>query len=249
MESTRVVVSGGAGGVGQAVVKRLLADGARVCATDINPAVAKLQDLADATRIVTIVADVSKASDVERIFAYAEEAFEGVDCLVSNAATIVTKSLLETGEDEWDRVIDTNAKSFFLMLKRALPAMIERGTGSVIAVASISSLVGLPTQAAYAASKGAVLQLVRQTAVEYAGTGVRINAVGPGSITRTRILDEYIDGLDDPAAGAAAIMASHPIGRWAEPEEVADAILFLAGRQSSFITGQILVVDGGYTAR
>ena len=242
----RVIVSGAAGGVGKATIEKLRASGARLCATDIDPAVA---DLAQGSDIVTIVADVTKSADIDRIFACADDAFGGVDCVVSNAATIVTKSILDTSEEEWNRVLDTNAKSLFLMLKRALPAMIARRAGSIVATASISSVVGLPTQAAYAASKGAVLQLVRQTAIDYAGTGVRINAVGPGSITRTKILDQYIEGLDDPETGAAAIKGAHPMGRWAEPEEVADAILFLAGPTSSFITGQMIMIDGGFTAR
>lgn len=246
VSGSRVIVTGAAGGVGKATVAKLLASGARVCATDIDPAVA---DLGREGEIVTVVADVTKSADVDRIFVCAEDAFGGVDCVVSNAAIIVTRSILDTTEEDWDRVLDTNAKSLFLILKRALPAMIARGAGSIVATASISSVVGLPTQAAYAASKGAVLQLVRQTAVEYAGTGVRINAVGPGSITRTKILDNYIEGLDDPELGAAAIKGAHPMGRWAEPEEVADAILFLAGSTSSFITGQMIMIDGGFTAR
>ena len=192
---------------------------------------------------------MTKAADVERIFTLAAASFVGVDCLVNNAATIVTKSILDTSEEEWDRVLDTNAKSFFLMLKSALPQMIAHRSGSVGATASISSVVGLPSQAAYAASKGALLQLVRQTAVEYASSGVRINAVGPGSIIRTKILDDYLHGLADPEEGATAVKAAHPRGRWAEPEDVAEAIAFLACPSSAFVTSQILMVDGGYTAR
>jgi NAD(P)-dependent dehydrogenase (short-subunit alcohol dehydrogenase family) len=249
LAGARVIVSGAAGGVGKATIDKLLACGARVCATDIDPAVTQHARQGSRGEVVTIVADVTKSADVDRIFACAEAAFGGVDCVVSNAASIVTKSVLDTTEDDWDRMLDTNAKSLFLMLKRALPPMMARRAGSIVATASISSVVGLPTQAAYAASKGAVLQLIRQTAVEYAGTGVRINAVGPGSITRTKILDSYLAGLDDPDAGAAAIKGAHPMGRWAEPEEVADAIVFLAGPTSTFITGQIIMVDGGFTAR
>ena len=248
LSEIRVGVSGAAGGVGRAAIRKFLELGARICATDLDPAVAELANGADG-RVVTVVADVTKSRDIEQIFARAEEVFGGVDCLVSNAAAIVTKSILDTSEEEWDRVLDTNAKSCFFMMKRALPQMIARRSGTVVVTASISSVVGLPTQAAYAASKGALLQLVRQTAVEYAPAGVRINAVGPGSITRTKILDNYLSGLADPEEGAQAIRNAHPLGRWAEPEDVAEALAFLAGPSSAFITGQILLVDGGYTAR
>ncbi len=247
LDGMRVVVSGAAGGVGRAVVTRLAALGARVCATDLVETVADLRRI-DEGRIVTVAGDVTSGSDVDRIFEAAETTFGGVDCLISNAGLIVSKPVHETTEEEWTRVMDANAKSLFLMAKRALPGMLARRAGSIVATGSISSVVGLPSQAAYCASKGALLQLVRQMAVDYAGSGVRVNAVGPGSID-TPFLRTYLDGLDDPVAGMAAIKDAHPLGRWAEPAEVAEAIVFLAGGSSSFVTGQILMVDGGYSAR
>jgi len=247
-KGTRVVVTGAAGGVGRAVVSGLLSEGARVCATDITPSIASLAAEHPGGEIVTIEADVTKVADVERIYALAGDSFGGVDALVSNAGTIVSKPAHETSEEEWDSVLTANAKSFFLMARRALPEMLARGAGSIVATGSISSVLGLPAQAAYCASKGALLQLVRQMAIDYAGNGIRINAVGPGSID-TPFLQRYLDGLADPAAGMAEIKAAHPMGRWAQPEEVSDAILFLLGSKASFITGQILMVDGGYSAR
>jgi NAD(P)-dependent dehydrogenase (short-subunit alcohol dehydrogenase family) len=240
-----VIVSGAAGGVGRAVVEKLVEEVARVCATDLSPSVV---DLALADRVVAVVADVTRAADVDRIHRVAEDRFGAVDVLVSNAGYIVSKAVHETSEEEWDSVMNANAKSFFLMSKRALPGMLARGRGAIVATGSISSVVGLPAQAAYCASKGALLQLVRQMAVDYASRGIRINAVGPGSID-TPFLTRYLEGLDDPEAGKAETRAAHPMGRWAEPEEIADAIVYLAGAGSSFVTGQILMVDGGYSAR
>lgn len=247
LSGKNVVVSGAAGGVGRAVVQLLVAQGANVCATDITAGVHELQADAPA-QIVSVVADVTKAADVETIFKALEAKFGPADILVSNAGFIISKSVHDTSEEEWDSVMNANAKSLFLMSKRALPGMIAKGAGSIVATGSISSVVGLPEQAAYCAAKGALLQLVRQMAVDYAGKGIRVNAVGAGSIN-TPFLTRYLDGMADPAAAEAAIKAAHPLGRWAEPGEIADAIVYLAGGRSSFVTGQILMADGGYSAR
>jgi NAD(P)-dependent dehydrogenase (short-subunit alcohol dehydrogenase family) len=143
--------------------------------------------------------------------------------------------------------MNANAKSFFMMSKRALLAMMARGEGSIVATGSISSVVGLPEQAANCAAKGALLQLVRQMAVDYAPKGIRINAVGAGSIN-TAFLTRYLEGLEDPAAGEAAIKSAHPLGRWAEPEEIADAILYLVISSSSSNSWQAAVSVKRYRA-
>lgn len=239
-----VVISGAAGGVGRSAVRKLLAEGARVCAADIADGVLELESWGD---VASVVADVTVTGDVDLIFARAEKAFGPVDILISNAGYIVPKPVHETSDEEWDRVIDANAKSLFLTARRALPNMMKRG-GAIVATGSISSVCGLPGQAAYCAAKGALLQLVRAMAIDYASYIIRVNAVGAGSID-TPFLRRYLDGLPDPKAEERAIKQAHPLGRWAEPDEIADSILYLAGNTASFVTGQILMADGGYSTR
>jgi NAD(P)-dependent dehydrogenase (short-subunit alcohol dehydrogenase family) len=241
------MVTGAAGGVGREVVKQLAEKGANIVATDIADNVHDLKkDFANA-EIVTVVGDVSKSADVEKIFSAGEAKFGAIESLINNAGYMIGKALHETSEEDWDAVMTGNAKSFFLCAKRALPNMLKAKKGSITATGSISSVVGLPSQAAYCASKGAVLQFVRQLAVEYAASGIRVNAVGPGAIN-TPFLTRYLASLPDPEAGAKAVKDAHPMKRWAEPDEVAKALIFLASDDAAFITGHILMVDGGYVA-
>jgi NAD(P)-dependent dehydrogenase (short-subunit alcohol dehydrogenase family) len=242
----RVVVTGAAGGVGRALVGMLLRERARVCASDVNINIGMFPDSGEG--LVTVAADVSLVADVEAICVKAETAFGGVDALVSNAGYIVSKPAHETTDDEWDAMMNVNARSLFLLSRRLIPGMLRQRSGVIVATGSISSVVGLPGQAGYAASKGALLQLVRAMAIDYAARGIRVNAVGAGSID-TPFLQRYLDGLPDPAAAKREIQAAHPMNRVAEPEEIASAIRFLLGSESSFVTGHILMADGGYSAR
>lgn len=246
LDNQHIIVTGAAGGVGRATVAALLAEGARITATDLAIDAGMFD--APAGRLTTVAGDVTRNADVEAIYAHAEKTFGGVEGLVSNAGYIVTKPAHETSEDEWDAVMNANAKSYFLMARRALPGMMKRRSGAMVATGSISGVVGLTAQAAYCASKGALLQLTRQMAIDYASYGIRINAVGPGSVD-TPFLHRYLNSLEDPAAGAEAIKAAHPLGRYADPAEIAEAIKYLIGPGASFVTGQMLMVDGGYSAR
>jgi NAD(P)-dependent dehydrogenase (short-subunit alcohol dehydrogenase family) len=244
LEGRVAIVTGAAGGVGRAVTERLLERGARVVAVDLSPAV---HDLAG-DAVAAVEGDVSVEETAEAAVAAAHERWQRLDILVNNAAMIIYKGILDTSEAEWDRLLAVNVRSAFLFSRAAIPVMLEGGAGTIVSTASISGLVGLPGQAAYAASKGAIVQLTKQLAIEFSPQGIRVNAVAPGAID-TPFLRAFVDAQPDPGAVEAAIAGHHPIGRMATPGEVADAIVFLASDDAAFVTGAIFAVDGGFTAQ
>jgi NAD(P)-dependent dehydrogenase (short-subunit alcohol dehydrogenase family) len=197
---------------------------------------------------VTLVGDVREKDTAESAVDLALGRFNGLHVLVNNAAIILSKDILQTSEPEWDDVMDVNVKGVFHHCRAVLPHLLSQRSGSIVNVSSISGVVGLPQQAAYCASKGALVQLTRQLAIEYAGDGIRVNSVAPGAID-TPFLTRHLQAQADPVAAAQAVNAAHPLGRYSSPAEIADAIAFLASPRSSFITGAILALDGGYTAR
>jgi NAD(P)-dependent dehydrogenase (short-subunit alcohol dehydrogenase family) len=234
------VVTGAAGALGRAVVEQLVARGASVVAVDLEP-------VAETAAVAAVEGDVAVAATAGRAVALAEERFGGMDVLVCNAGRIIWKPVVDTTEEEWDRVQAVNVKGAFLFCRAAVPAMRERGGGAIVCTASISGVVGLPLQSAYSASKGAIVQLTRQLAVELA-PDIRVNAVAPGAID-TPFLHRLVETADDPAGLTAAIVADHPLGRIASADEVARTIVFLASDAAAFVTGAILPVDGGFTAK
>ena len=233
------IVTGGTAGIGEATVRRFVAEGARVVVV-ARHAGAGL----DGTRFVA--GDVTDSHTAEAAVAAAEE-WGGVDVLVNNAAMDWTSSVLETSAADVRKVLDTNFLGCLLMQQAAGTKMLERGQGSIVNVTSRTASVGVPTMALYAAAKGALLALTRTAAVEWARSGVRVNAVAPG-VTRTQLIKTWIDAQPDPPAFEKQVVSTIPQGRMAEPDEVASAILFLASDESRHITGISLAVDGGYTA-
>jgi NAD(P)-dependent dehydrogenase (short-subunit alcohol dehydrogenase family) len=238
------IVTGAASGVGRETARLLAERGAAVVAVDIEASVEALAGDA----VLPLVGDASVAGTAERAVEAATSCFGRVDVLVNNAGYIVTKPIIDTTEEDLARVLDVNVKGTFLHSRAVIPTMQRQGGGAIVSTASISGVVGLPNQSAYCASKGAIVMLTKQLAVECAPARIRVNAVAPGAID-TQFLWRLLEPLDDPEAVADTIRAEHPLERFASAEEVARSIVFLASDEASFITGTVLMVDGGFTAR
>ena len=235
------IVTGAARGIGRITVELLTAHGVHVIAGDLNPAV---HELAKPGRIVTLVGDAAEEDTASRMVELALEGFGRLDVLVNNAGKTLNKPLLEISLADWDNIMATNARGYFLHAREAVRAMISNGGGSIVNVASIVSTVGMKATAAYAASKGAIAQLTKVIALEYGEQGIRANAIGAGVI-ETDILAGIVA---DSRATLASYGHMHALGRVGQPEEIAQTVAWLASPRSSFVTGTLLMADGGFTA-
>jgi NAD(P)-dependent dehydrogenase (short-subunit alcohol dehydrogenase family) len=243
------VITGGAGGIGRATARRLAAEGAKVVVADLEEKTG--QEVADEVGGLFKAADVTDPEQVEDLFQTAVDTYGTLDLAFNNAGISPTDdaSILETGLDVWQRVQDVNLKSIYLCCRAAIPHMqrqfaADGRRGAVVNVASFVALSGSATsQISYTASKGAVLAMTRELGVEFAREGIRINALCPGPVN-TPMLRELF--AKDPER-AARRLVHVPMGRFAEPEEMASAVAFLGSEDASFITASTFLVDGGIT--
>jgi len=238
LEGKVCVITGTASGIGAASARLFEEEGARVVGIDLD---------ASAEGELTIQADVSDEAQVRAAFAEAVEKLGRIDVLMNNAGINPPDdgSVLETSLEAWQRVQDVNLRSVFLCCKHGIPHLLEAGGGSVINVASFVAVMGAAvSQGSYTASKGAVLSLSRELGVEFAGRGVRVNALCPGPVN-TPLLKELF--AKDPER-AAKRLVHIPMGRFGESEEIAKAAIFLAGDDSSFVTATAFMVDGGLSS-
>jgi len=190
--------------------------------------------------------DVSREEDARRVVGGMLAAFERLDILVNNAGIVLPGRADNTEAEDWDRTMAVNARGVFLMSKYAVPAMKRTGAGVIVNIASVAALKGLKDRAAYSASKGAVVALTRQMAAEYMADGVRVNCVCPGTVD-TPSLEGRIQAFADPAQARRDFESRQPLGRLGLPGEIAEAILLAASPAAGFMTGAVIVIDGGMT--
>jgi NAD(P)-dependent dehydrogenase (short-subunit alcohol dehydrogenase family) len=250
LKNKTAIVTGAASGIGRATAELFAREGARLVINDVNAA--RLSEIAAGItaaggEVVALAGDVSSETDVKALVAQAVETYGRLDIAVANAGIIPLGDVFEIDVDAWDRVMAIDGRGMFLTCKYAIEAMLKTGGGAIVCTSSISGEAGQKRQAAYGPAKFVASGLTKHLAIEWADRGIRVNAVAPGTINTERVQQladepggpEYLD----------VMKAQHPVGRIGEPIEVAQAILFLASDDASFITGVVLPVDGGYLAQ
>jgi 2-keto-3-deoxy-L-fuconate dehydrogenase len=240
LQGKRALVTAAGQGIGRAIADRLHAEGAEVIATDVNMAL--LQGFAGRSEHLDVL---------DRAAVFALVGASEADVLVNCAGTVHTGSILETSDHDWDLAFELNVRSQFWTMQAALPGMLSRGGGSVVNISSVaSSLKGVPNRCAYSASKAAIIGLTKSVAADFVTRGVRVNAVCPGTVEspswHARVGEQAAASGEDEAAVRAQFASRQPMGRVGTPAEVASLAAYLASDESSFTTGQVHIIDGGW---
>ena len=250
LEGKVAIVTGGGTGIGAATATLFAGEGARVVVTGRRPE--PLHEIAEATGALAIAGDAADPAHASEVVAETVRAFGGVDAVIANAGTGEGRSAADVDDDGWLRTLDVNLTGPLRLIRASLGSMVERGGGSIVLVSSVLGLTGTTASAAYGASKAGLLGLMRSVAVDFGPRGIRANAICPGWV-RTPMGDRSMDELAASAGigrDEAYLLATRhvPLRRPATPEEIARCCRFLAGDESSIVTGAVLVADGGQTA-
>ncbi|WP_157016449.1 SDR family NAD(P)-dependent oxidoreductase [Mesorhizobium xinjiangense] len=247
LDGKNAIVTGAAGGIGYAIAERLLREKAKVIIADIDAQKGQKaeRDLAPLGEVRFVKADVAKRLDVHNLVAAAVDTFGDIDILVNNAGVVHGADFLDIKEEDFDRVMDINLKGSFLTGQAVARHMVERvkaggAVGSIVNMSSVNAVFGLPNQVPYSVSKGGVNQLTKVMALSLAPYGIRVNAIGPGSI-----MTDMLSSVNSDPAARNRILSRTPLGRVGEPSEIASIAAFLASDDASYITGQTIYADGG----
>ncbi len=249
MRGKAAFITGSGSGIGRSIALRFAEEGARVAVVEVSveggeQTVSMIKEAGG--EAIFVRGDISKASEVESAVNRVIDAWGKIDCAVNNAGIEAQPMpTADCPEEDWDMVIGVNLKGTWLCLKYEIKQMLKQGGGVIVNTSSIAGLVGVQGMPAYTASKHGVIGLTKTAALEYGGSGIRVNAVCPGAV-RTPMMEQVIKAM--PELGED-MNANHPLGRIAEPVDIAEAVMWLCSDSASFVTGHSMVVDGGYTAK
>jgi meso-butanediol dehydrogenase/(S,S)-butanediol dehydrogenase/diacetyl reductase len=238
------VVTGGGRGIGLGITQRFLEEGAKVAVIQRNAP----EDPHVKEQAFFIQADLAKPEDIAKAIDGTFKQFGGLDILVNNAGIMFEKTVEEMSEADWDQMMAINLKAPFLLTKRAMPFLRRHHRGSIVNIGSIEGLASNPGHPAYSASKAGLHGFTAAVAVDHGRDGVRCNAIAPGWIN-SELSDSYIESMPDSSRVRRELMAMHPVGRLGEPRDVGNLAVWLASDESSFVTGQVYVIDGGRTKK
>jgi meso-butanediol dehydrogenase/(S,S)-butanediol dehydrogenase/diacetyl reductase len=246
LEGRIAIVTGGASGLGEAIATRFAAEGARVVVVDIDKE--GTERVAETDGIEAAIVDVTREDQVAPAFTDIAERNGGIDVLVCSAAVETRAALADTSDDDWQRILDVNLKGPFLCLKHAIPVMAQGGGGSAVLLGSTLGAIGSPNYAAYCASKGALVNLAKQAAIEHAPDGVRVNVVSPAACD-TGLFAKMAEQSGDPDGIKQFVAARTPMGRLGRVDDVTEAVLYLASDASTYVSGTVIPLDGALAAR
>ncbi|MFA5876706.1 MAG: SDR family oxidoreductase [Candidatus Margulisiibacteriota bacterium] len=247
LQNKIAIITGAGSGIGQGVALAFIEEGAKVIVADWSEegGIETMEQIKKAGgEAIFVKTDVSKKADIEQMVKICLDNFGRVDILVNNAGVYKSGNFHEISEEDWDTVLDINLKSVFLGSKRVIPEMLKQGKGKIISVTSIAGLVGFDKSGPYCASKGGMIALTREMALEYAPKKINVNCIAPGVIKTAMTKDM----LADPTT-KQFLKSSAPYPRFGEPKDIAMAAVYLASDESDFVNGEVLVVDGGWVAK